>query len=148
MLSKSAQHASFRVRITVGVRRSVAPFQPKLVRAQPVELNKEFLVEFHPTLWVGIDLYHPTLYPIGIELFVPRRVQRVGEVDALAVAADLDHLRTAIQSLLGLLRVCRPAHDATEVDRTSLLRVRRIRDVVLDELTCPPARNIQEAVVE
>src|SRR5438874_2843531 len=106
---------------------------------QPLELDKELFIEFHPALWVVIDFHHPTLYPIGIELLVPRGVERVGKIGALAVAADLDHLRATIKSLRGLLRVSRLSHDATKVDRASLLRVGRIGDVLLDELTCPPA---------
>src|SRR4029077_5674639 len=136
--SRSARHASLLVRVAIGVRRGVASFQAHLVRAQPVELDKELFIEFDPTVWVRIDLLHPTLETIGIELLVPRRVERVGEVDALAVAADLDHLRTSVESLFGLLRVSRSAHDATEVDRADLLRAGGIGDVILDELTCPP----------
>src|ERR1700687_3951857 len=90
--SMSAPHASLRVRITIGVRRSVAPFQPHLVGAEPVELDEESFLEFHSALGIRIDLHYPTLYPIRIELIVPRGVERVGKVDALAVAADLDHL--------------------------------------------------------
>src|SRR5207245_11415274 len=126
-------------------RRCVAPFQPYLVCAQPVKLEKEVLIELDPALSVCIDLHHPTLYTIRIELLIPRRVERVRKVDALAIAADLDHLRTTVERLLGLLRVSRSAHDATEVDRAGLLRACGIGDVVLDELTCPPARNVEKA---
>ncbi len=42
----------------------------------------------------------------------------------------------------------RAADDATDVDRTRLLRIGGVGDVILDELTGPPARNIEEAVVE
>src|SRR5438309_11550312 len=115
MRSKTVLHASLRVRIAIGVRRSVAAFQPYLVCTQLVELDKEFFVEFHSALGIRIDLHHPTLYAIRIELIVPWRVERVGKVHALAVAADLDHLWTAIESLLGPLRMSRPAHDPAEV---------------------------------
>src|SRR6266567_3097304 len=116
--------------------------------AQTVKLDQEFFIEFDPAIRVCIDLHHPALYTVGVELLVPRGVERVREVDALAVAADFDHLRTAVQSLPGLLRVSRSAYDATEVERAGLLRAYRIGDVILDELTGPPARNIEEAVVE
>src|SRR5213078_1933742 len=91
---KAVRHVSLRVRVTIGVRRCVAPFQPYLVCAQPVKLEKEVLIELDPALSVCIDLHHPTLYTIRIELLIPRRVERVRKVDALAIAADLDHLRT------------------------------------------------------
>src|SRR6202022_2557141 len=90
--SESARHVSLRVRVAIGVGRSVAPFQPYLVCAQPVELDKELFIELDPALWVCIDLHHPTLYAIRIELIVPWRVVRVGKVDALAVGAGFDPL--------------------------------------------------------
>src|SRR5258708_24631160 len=114
--SKSAPHASLRVRIAIGVRRSVSPFEPHLVCTQLVELYKEFFIELHSALGAGIDLHHPTLYTIRIELIVPWRVERIRKVHALTVAADLDHLRTAVECLRGLLRMSRPAHDAAKVD--------------------------------
>src|SRR5262249_30799277 len=95
-----------------------------------------------------IDLHHPTLPPIGIKLLVPGRVKRVGEVDAPAVATDLDHLWAAVERLLGLVRVRRAPDNATDVNRSRLLRIGRVGDVALDELPGPPARNIEEAVVE
>src|ERR1700757_1810735 len=106
--------------------------------AQPLKLDEELFIEFHPARWMGIDLYHPTLYTVGIELLVPRGVERVGEISALTVAAELNHLRTAVESLLGLLWVRAWAHDAANVDRAGLFRVGGIGDVVLDEFPCPP----------
>ena len=47
--------------------------------------------------------------PVRVELLVPRAVQRVGEVDALAVPADLDHLRAAAERLVRPGRVRRRA---------------------------------------
>src|SRR6059058_5057504 len=116
--------------------------------AQPVELDKELFIELHPALWIQIDFRHPALNAIGIKLLVPWRVERIGKVAALAVAADLDHLRAAVESHAKLLRVGGAANDPTEVDRTGFLRVGGIGDIVLDELACPPAGNIEEAVVE
>ena len=58
-------------------------------------LDKKVLVEFDAALWIGLKLDHPTPHAIGIELFVPSGVKRVGEINAFAVAADFNHLRTA-----------------------------------------------------
>src|SRR5205807_1634771 len=134
--------------VAIRVRRSVAAFQPKLVCTQPVELDKEIFIEFHSAVLAGLDFYHPTLYAFGKELLVPWGVERVGEIDALAVAADLDHLRATVERLPGLLRVSGPAHDAAEVERAGLFWVGGIGDVVPDELACAPARDVEEAVVE
>src|SRR5438067_5107458 len=96
MLSKSAPHESFRVRIAIGVRRSVAPFQSKLVCTHPLKLDEELFIELHPALRIGINFHHPALYSVRIELLIPRGVQRVGEISTFAVTADLNHLWTAI----------------------------------------------------
>src|SRR5215469_456111 len=116
--------------------------------AQSVKLDKELFVELHPALRVQIDFRHPTLNAIGIKLLVPRGVEGVGKVAAFAIAANLDHLRTAVESHARLLRVGGAANDPTQVDRPGFLRVGGIGDVVLDELACPPAGNIEEEVVE
>src|SRR6478736_4061610 len=109
MHSKLVPRASLPVREAIGIRGSVAAFQADLVRAQPVKLNEEFFIEFHPALRMRVDLHHPALHAIGIELLVPRGVKGVGEIDALSVAADLDHLWTTVERLFGLARVSRAA---------------------------------------
>src|SRR6516162_4768939 len=76
---------------------------------------------------------------VGIDLGVPRGVGRVGEIDSLAFAADLYHLRAAVECLSGFARVSRTAHDPAEINRAPLLRVGRVGDVVLDELPGSPA---------
>ena len=116
--------------------------------AQAVELDEKLFIELHPALWVRVNLYHPTLHTIGKELFIPRGIERVGEIDAFAVAADLDHLRTAVERLPGFARVGGAAHDAAEMERAGFFRVGGIRDVVLDKFAGSPARNVEEAVVE
>src|SRR6516164_8587184 len=131
--------ASFRLRVAVRVRRGVSTIQPYLVRSQPVELDEELFVELHSAVRVRVELHHPTLQPVGIDLLVPRRVQRVGEIDTLAIATDLYHLRAAVECLLGFIRVSRTAHDPAEMNRARLLRVGRVGDVVLDELPGSPA---------
>src|ERR1700756_1808884 len=112
--------------------------------AQPVELDKELFVELHRALRIQIDFRHPALNAIGIKLLVPRRVERVGKVAALAVAADLDHLRTTVESHARLLRVGGAANDPTEVERTGFLRLGGVGDIVLGELACPPTGNKEE----
>jgi hypothetical protein len=44
-------------------------------------------------LWLGVDLGHPALDPIGITLVINSAVERIGEVDAASIATDFDHLR-------------------------------------------------------
>src|SRR5271155_1222040 len=116
--------------------------------AQSVEPDKELFIELHPAPGVQIDFRHPALNAIGIKLLVPRGVEGVGKVAALAVAADLDHLWTAVEGHARLVRVGGAANDPTEVDRTGFLRAGGIGDVVLYELAGPPTGDIEEAVVE
>src|ERR1700730_9194048 len=83
-------------RIAERIRRAIAALEPDLMRpvslreAHPVVLRQ---LEAAARFRMGHDLVaRPTA---STELVVPRRVERVGPVDPLAVAANLDHLRTA-----------------------------------------------------
>src|SRR5579863_3292043 len=134
--------------VAVGVGGGVAAFEAYLVTAQLAELQEEVRIDFQAALGFGIELYHPAPDALGIELHVPRRIERVGEIDAPAVAADLDHLRTAVQRGLGLLGMRRVAHDAAEVNRGGLLGVERIGNVVLKEFAGAPAGDVEKTVVE
>ena len=69
-----------------------------------------------------VELDHPAVDALGVELGVPGGVERVGQVDALAVARDLDHLRAAVQRAGG--RVRRALDDPAEPHRAGLARVR------------------------
>src|SRR4029453_3172101 len=85
-------------RIAIGIRRTIAALQPDLVRTvRRRPIDEELLVEGNAAFRLGVQLAHPALHTIRIELLVDDAVERVGEVDAPAIAADLDHLRPAIQ---------------------------------------------------
>jgi hypothetical protein len=58
-----------------------------LVAAKISEFEKEVRVDGHSSFGLGVELYHPTANPVGIELRVPRGVEGVGEIDAASVAA-------------------------------------------------------------
>src|SRR6516225_2981646 len=113
----------------------------------PVKLQEEVLVQRHSAFRLGINLDHPTLYALGVELVVDGGIERVGEVDAPAVAADFDHLRPAVERLVGLLRVPGAPNDSAKMQRAGFLGVERIAHVVLNELTTAPAGHVEEAVV-
>jgi hypothetical protein len=61
-----------------------------LVRTHAVELLESSLIEFDAAIRANVDLGQPSSDPVGIELFVPRAVQRVGYGETLAVEADSD----------------------------------------------------------
>src|SRR5262249_10793001 len=105
-------------------------------------------VQLHAATWMRVNLYHPAFHSIRIELLVPRRVERICEIDALSVAAKFDHLRPAIKLLLGFHRMSGSADNASNVDRTSRLWIGGIRNIVLDELPRPPTRDVEETVIE
>src|SRR3954471_23456632 len=108
-------------REAVRIARSVAPRETDLVRPLAVELEEEVWVDREVA--VAVELDHPAVDALGVELLVPARVQRVRQVDALAVAAHLDHLRPAGE--LAGRGVAGAPDDAAEVDRAGLLRVAR-----------------------
>src|SRR3990170_5600773 len=103
--------------VTVRIRRGVAAFEANLMRAHALRLEEESAVQFHAASGFHIHLHHPAPDTVGVELLVPRRVEPVGEVEALAVAADFHHLRAAVQRLRRLARMCRTAEDAAEPNR-------------------------------
>src|SRR5262245_25218765 len=85
------------LRIAVGVRRSISTFEMHLVRPGTIEFQKEVVIKPHAAVFPDNCLHHPSANAIGIELLIPRRVKRIGEVHSPAVTADLDHLRAAVK---------------------------------------------------
>src|SRR5260370_19825430 len=135
----------------VGVAGGVAALQPDLVRsaaAECVALEEEPLVERDPAALAHVELGHPGAHAVRVELVVPRTVQRVGEVDALAVAANLDHLRPAAQRLARPGRVRRAPDDAAGAHRPGLPRGERGGGVVVLHLAGAPARDGERLVVD
>src|SRR6266550_2190311 len=108
------------LRETIGVTRRIPAFEMHLVNAIVAALDEEIPVKADPTASAGVQLRHPTADAVGIELLVPRGVQRVREINALAVAAYFDHLRAASQWLVRILRMRRAAHNAADPHRTGL----------------------------
>src|SRR5580704_3258253 len=119
-----------------------------LMAAQVAKFQKEFWIKRHAAGGLGVELYHPAANSVGIELYVPWRVQGVGEIDATSIAADLDHLRTSIQGVASIFRMRGSAHDSAQVDGASFPGVKGIGDVILQEFPGAPAGNVEEAVVE
>src|SRR6476620_8928452 len=111
-------------------------------------LEEELLIELHPALRIDISFHQPAPHAIGIELVIPRRVQTIGEIHTRAVATDLDHLWTAVEWLSGLRRMRGATDNAADAERAGLPWIEGIGHVVLDELARPPARHVQEAIVE
>src|SRR5258708_1810823 len=114
-------------RIAIGIRRAVAAFKTHLVR--PVRrrpVHEEFGIEGDAAFWIGVELDHPSLDAIGIELWIDGAVQRVGEIDATAVAADLHHLRAAAERAVLGGGVRRLRDDAANADLAGQLWLERI----------------------
>ena len=100
-----------------------------------------------PPSGLRVELHHPAVDAVGIELRVDGAVERVGEIDAPAVAADLDHLRPAVERPVLGARMRRPRDDAADADLAGELRVERIGHVVLLQVAGAPAGDVEEAVV-
>src|SRR3954462_15927441 len=83
----------------------------------------------------GHDL--SALHPGRIELVVPRRIQRVGPVHPLAVAADLDHLGAGRVGLAVRMRWL--ANDAADMHRAGQLGLSALRVLALTSpAACAP----------
>src|SRR5581483_7131418 len=136
----------------VGIAGRVTALQSRLVHPQPTKLVavREEATVGHQTAGkdVGVEFGHPRADAPGIEHLVPRSVERVGDVDAPAVAADLHHLRPAAQRHVWHARMRLAPHDPAEPHRRRLLRVKWVADVELLEFTCRPTGYIQPTVVD
>src|SRR5438045_6406612 len=112
------------------------------------ECDKEVWIELHDSVGVKIQLNHPAIDAIRIKLLVPRCVEGIGEVYTVSVAADLHHLRAAIQWLVGLRWMSSAAHDAARMYGANPLRMEWIGNIVLDKFSRSPARCIEVAVID
>src|SRR4029077_7465132 len=143
----AAPRATIRSWIAIEIRGRVAAFEPNLVAAQVAELHEEGEVSLHSPILVDIELDHPAIDSLGIELLIPGGVQGVGEIHTPAVAADLHHLRRAVERSLRICRMRSTAHDAAQMYRARFLRLEWIGDVVMNNFARAPARGIQITII-
>src|SRR5262245_17664970 len=125
-----ASRVPSRSRVAIRVGCGVAALQSHLVGQMTYRrLDKESPGQVASALELGVDLDHPALDPVGVELRVDRAIERIGEIDPPAVAADLDHLRPAIEGsgMLGMAGTRDHAADAQLADQFWL---KRVADVV------------------
>src|SRR5690349_7627056 len=97
----------------------------RTMRGRPFE--EKLRVERKAAARRRFELDHPSVEPVRIELVVDHAVQRVREVNALAVAAHFDHLRSAVQRIAARARVRRARHDAADAYRARQLRMEWVR---------------------
>src|SRR5215469_10802315 len=100
-------------------------------------INKEVLIKLDPATRPGVDFHHPSPHSVGIELGVDRPIERIRKVYSPAVAADLDHLRRAVQRPrpAGMLR---PRNDPADPQLAGQLWVERVGNIVLVEVASAP----------
>src|SRR5215210_3211967 len=96
------------------------------------EVHVEVLVDLHaPLFGVAVDLEQvgALFGHLGVELVVPAAVERVGDVEPLAVEGELEHLRSTFQlASRGLLAL---AEQTAAPDLAGEARVGRITYIVL-----------------
>src|SRR5206468_2404617 len=105
------------LRIAIGVGGAIAAFEPNLVwsmRFRP--LHEELLVEGDAALRLGVELHHPALNPLGVELRIDGAVERIGEVDAPAIATDFNHLGPAAERAVPRARMCGLGDNAADAN--------------------------------
>src|SRR5215475_1119802 len=103
-----------RSRKTEGVGRGVSALQADLMRQVVVRpLDEEVAGQLDAAARLRVHPHHPALDAVRVELRVDRSVERVGEVDPLAVAAHLDHLRAAVEGTI-VARPGRARDDAAD----------------------------------
>src|SRR5258705_4658002 len=132
--------------VAVRVAGCIAALEPDLVHtaaAEYVAFEEEPLVEADAAALANVELRHPRADAIWVELIVPRAIQRVGEVDAVAVPADFDHLRAAGQRLVRPGRVRLAGHHAADPRGAGLDPGERGADGLLLHLPGGPAGHGQ-----
>src|SRR5215207_9678869 len=121
----SATWASIEVarrRVAERICRAVATLKPNLVSGVPFwELHMEVSGQLNTPVRTRVAHRLGAGHPARIELWVPGRIERVGEIHTLPVAADLDHLRPACERLA--VRVRRALRDAANAHRTGERRL-------------------------
>src|SRR5262249_54862883 len=135
-------------RIAVGVRRTVSSFKTDLMRSmarRPV--YEEILVERNAAILANVELDHPAVDTFRIELRIDGAIQGIGEIHALPVTADLDHLGTPVERTVLGFRMRGARDDAAYAHPSCLLRVEGVGNIVLDHVAGSPARDVEEAVV-
>src|SRR5947209_18922847 len=110
-------------------------------------IDEELRIERNPAIRAGVELHHPAVDPFGIELRIDGAVERIGEVDAFAIAADLDHLGAAIELAVLGAGMRRARDDSADPHFARELWLERIAYVVLLQIAGAPARDIAEAIV-
>src|SRR5689334_8899100 len=101
---------------------------------RPVALgpfDKEIRIKSNACILPRIELHQPAIDAFRIELLVDRAVERVREINAPPVAADLDHLRPAVERATPGGRMTGACNDAADSYRTRQLGLERVGDIVL-----------------
>src|SRR4051794_14935757 len=111
------------------------------MRTQFVKLDQELWIDLKAAVRPRVELDHPAVDSFRVKLRVPGSVERISEVDALAIAANLYHLRGAVQRSLGSLRMSGVAGNSTQMYRPCFSRMEGIGDIILKELAGAPAGN-------
>src|SRR5260370_6177321 len=124
---RSRPTATRRSRIAERVGRGGATLKTNLMRAFAVEGREEVRVDRHPAGWLAVDFRDPSPNAVRVELGVPRSVERVRNVNPAAVAAELDHLRRAIEWAALRMRALR--NDTAEPHSTRQPRVQGVAHV-------------------
>src|SRR5215467_13335377 len=84
--------------VAIGIGGAVAAFEPHLMRAmRGWPSHKKLGIEGDATIGAGVELHHPAVDAIRIELGIDGPIERIGEVDPLTITADLDHLWAAAE---------------------------------------------------
>src|SRR2546426_8407392 len=92
-----------------------------------LERQEELGIRLEPAVRIAFCLDHPARDAFRIELRVYSPVERVREIAPPAIAAHLDHLRSAVDRTRGRMR--RTLDDAADAHGAGELRLVRIRHV-------------------
>src|ERR1700694_4301973 len=109
-----------------------------LVGPLALERQKKARISLDAAALIRVELGDPASDPFRIELGIPGLVERVADEHALAIAADLEHLRSAVERPAGS-RMARVGYDSPEAHLADQLGRERVGHVVLLQIAGSPA---------
>src|SRR6516225_2553172 len=110
--------------------------------------NEKVWIKRQRAVRPGIGFNEPGTDSVRIYLFVPRRIQRIGKVNAFSVTAYLHHLRTPIERGVWLFRMGRTTCDSADLRHGCELGAIGNRDVVTAQFASSPAGYIKPFIIK
>src|SRR5215469_2248072 len=110
--------------------------------------NKKVWIKSEGAVGSGIGFNEPSANSVRIYLLVPRRIQRVGKVNAFSVTTYLHHLRTTIERGTRFFRKGRTTYNSADLKHRRKLRAIRDGDIITAQFAGSPAGYVKPFIIK